>query len=96
VEIPAGSFRVSSRLNINPTKPFALKGLAPDVSRLVWTGKTTEGVCITPKGSVDPCCNDGSVTVTGMQPAASSQQPGAANNGGGGKKGFMKRLGNMF
>ena len=67
MEVPAGSFRLSKRLQISPTKPFAIKGIAPDVSRLIWDGKATEGITIVPKGCVEPTCNDGSVTVTGVR-----------------------------
>ena len=78
VFVPAGSFYLSKRIAIEPTRPFALKGIGPDVSRLRWSGENTEGLAITPKGNLDACCNDGAVLVSGalMVPVLNCQQAG--------------------
>ena len=68
VTFPAGTFAISKRLRIVPTKPLVLRGLAPDISRLVWRGNTTEGIAILPAGWAEPLMNDALVTVTGARP----------------------------
>lgn len=65
VIVPPGTFRLSKRLVVRPAKPLVLRGLAPDASRLVWAGNTTEGIAILPAGAADPLTNDAQVIVSG-------------------------------
>jgi hypothetical protein len=62
--VPAGTFLLRKRLIIAQSRPFVLRGIAPDASRLVWAGNTTEGIAVNPCGKADPLMNDALVTVS--------------------------------